>query len=101
MSALVNRERHIRENMLIRKYKKKSYEQKEEKASPDQNKLILERNIGHKRDLPGYGQWRLLTRDDHQCWICSKQNYVLFFWSKKFGIEDDEIIEQQEDNLIQ
>ena len=67
----------------------------------DQNKLILERQIGHKLDLPGYGQWRLLTRDHHQCWVCSKQNYVLFFWSKKHGFEDDEIIERQEDNLIQ
>ena len=55
MSALVNRDRYMKESMLVRRYKKKSHETREEKAGPDQSKLILERNIGHKRDLPGYG----------------------------------------------
>ena len=101
MSALANKEKFMLENMQIRKIKKTSFQTEDELDSMDQNKFILERQIGHKLDLPGYGQWRLLTRDYHQCWVCSKQNYVLFFWSKKHGLEDDEIIERQEDNLIQ
>ena len=30
----------------------------------DQAKLIIERKLGHKQDIPGVGQWNLLHMDN-------------------------------------
>ena len=37
--------------------------------------LIITRNLGHKIDIPGSGQWKFFTGDnisDKDCWICDK-----------------------------
>ena len=67
----------------------------------DERKLIFERQLGHKADLPGSGQWRQLIRDDHKCWVCEESVYTICFWTKKFGQEDsDSITATQEEMLI-
>ena len=49
----------------------------------DENKLIFERQIGHKLDLPGIGQWRQLTADDQNCWVCDQYTYTIVFWTRQ------------------
>jgi hypothetical protein len=37
--------------------------------------LIITRNLGHKIDIPGSGQWKFFTDEsinDKDCWICDK-----------------------------
>lgn len=43
-------------------------------------KLILTRFLGHKDELPGSGQWRLLTEPKDDCWICDKYIYGYILW---------------------
>ena len=44
--------------MLIRKNKKNNIVNKLSEIKENGNKLIFERQLGHKADLPGAGQWR-------------------------------------------
>ena len=39
---------------------------------PTANKkpLILSRKLGLKKVSPGLGQWKLLTTQEEECWIC-------------------------------
>ena len=55
-------------------------------------KFILTRFTGHKRTMEHGHRWRLLIeqKTTDSCWICEKWTYTLFFWTRKFG-EDDEI----------
>ena len=48
--------------------------------------LIFTRWLGHKYDIPGSGQWKLL-RAGEKCWICDNWTYCLFFWSERTGWE--------------
>ena len=48
----------------------------------DIDKLVFERLINHKKDMPGAGQWRLLHKADQKCWICSNKVYSIVLWSK-------------------
>ena len=44
--------------------------------------------IGRKRDLPGLGQWRVITEQppgENDCWICDRQVYSLIFWNVLLG----------------
>jgi hypothetical protein len=37
--------------------------------------LIITRNLGHKIDIPGSGQWKLFSGEsstDKDCWICDR-----------------------------
>ena len=53
------------------------------------NKLIFERKLGHKFDIPGSGQWRMHNLDHESCWMCDNGIYTLVFWNKAFGWKDD------------
>ena len=44
--------------------------------------------MGHKEDMPGAGQWRMITKqptNTNLCWICDKQIYSLVFWNEYVG----------------
>lgn len=52
--------------------------------------LIFNRYLGHKTEMPGSGQWRMIaTQNDTQerCWICNLEMYSLVFWSRDFGLK--------------
>ena len=66
----------------------------------DQGKLIFERKLGHKADIPYVGQWNMLHREHEQCWHCENMLYTLVFWSRTFGWSDATIDPVLEENLI-
>lgn len=45
-----------------------------------ESKLILTRVLGHRFDMPGSGQWRLLKEKHEDCWVCEQDVYGLIFW---------------------
>lgn len=49
------------------------------------NKLIIERVIGHKKEIPGIGQWKQLVQIPDKCWICDQRVFSIIFWSTKIG----------------
>jgi hypothetical protein len=52
-------------------------------------KLVFNRYLGHKQDIPGSAQWRMLN-DSEKCWICERHIYCVFFWSKNSGQQASE-----------
>ena len=50
----MNSDKYLRDNMTVRSNKKKSFSHKIPTLK-EQNKLIFERNAGHKTDIPGSG----------------------------------------------
>ena len=53
----MNQDKYFRENMTLRANKKKVVGGKMTTLR-DENKLIFERQLGHKADIPGAAQWR-------------------------------------------
>ena len=52
--------------------------------------LIFTRYLGHKTEIPGSGQWKMIaTSNDEQerCWVCNHEVYSLVFWSRDFGMK--------------
>ncbi|CDW89852.1 UNKNOWN [Stylonychia lemnae] len=57
-----------------------------EKIDSDNKKLIFQRFLGHKAEMPFSGQWQMLTEPLHDhCWVCDKWTYTLIFWSPNIG----------------
>jgi hypothetical protein len=70
-------------------------------AIKDTNQLVFERQLGHKPEIPGSGQWRMLENGDRKCWCCDNQIYTIIFWSINHGNEEADLIEPlKEENLI-
>ena len=41
----------------------------------DKKTLIFTRTIGHKEDMPGSGQWKIITHENvgqNECYICDR-----------------------------
>ena len=36
----------------------------------ESSRCILTRIMGHKVDMPGSGQWKLITDKSDECWVC-------------------------------
>lgn len=52
--------------------------------------LVFNRYLGHKTELPGSGQWRMLAPSNdiqERCWVCNLEVYTLIFWSRNFGLK--------------
>ena len=50
--------------------------------------MIFNRYLGHKPDIPGSGQWRMISSDRDQkqrCWMHNLDVYTLIFWTRQFG----------------
>ena len=66
--------------------------------------LIFTRYLGHKAEMPGSGQWRMIaTANDAQerCWVCDLECYSLVFWSREFGLaQQKELRKQGIDELV-
>ena len=53
----------------------------------DARDLSIQRNLGHKRLMPGSGQWQMQTLfEPDSCWYCNNYSYCLFFWNEEIGI---------------
>ena len=57
----------------------------EQAISDSVNKMIFERQLGHKEELPGSGQWRMLTEANQKCWLCNNHIYTLVFWTESYA----------------
>lgn len=54
--------------------------------------LFLTRQLGHKLDMPGSGQWKLISekqRNHSDCWLCDLHAYGLILWNEHVGKVDD------------
>ena len=51
--------------------------------SSTDSRMIFTRILGHKPDMPGSGQWRLLKEKHDECWVCDLDSYGLIFWDAK------------------
>jgi nitrogen-specific signal transduction histidine kinase len=38
----------------------------------DTERLICTRVLNHKQDIPGIGQWKVITDKSEKCWICDQ-----------------------------
>ena len=95
-------EKFFNENMMIRSQRKTAFVDPGEKLPTDLEKhLIFQRQLGHKVDIPGSGQWQQLTKPTQKCWICANYTYTLVFWTKAQGWSEEEMIDEKiEDALI-
>jgi len=44
------------------------------------SRMIFTRILGHKIDMPGSGQWKMITDKREECWICDLEVSGLVFW---------------------
>jgi hypothetical protein len=51
-------------------------------ADSSQDRMICTRILGHKLEMPGSGQWKLITDKQEECWISDQQIYGLVFWDR-------------------
>lgn len=47
--------------------------------------LNFARVLGHKGDIPGSGQWVMLSKADQKCWVCNNHIYTVVLWNKRIG----------------
>jgi hypothetical protein len=52
-------------------------------ANESTNKLVFQRYMGHKAEMPGSGQWQMLTEKHDHCWVCDKWIYGIVFWNPR------------------
>jgi hypothetical protein len=53
--------------------------------------LEFVRQLGHKFEIPGSGQWKMFTDKEnalHTCWVCDQWIYSLVFWSPSIGVKN-------------
>ena len=43
------------------------------------SRMIFTRILGHKKDMPGSGQWKLIKDKNEECWVCDQEVYGLVF----------------------
>jgi len=55
-----------------------------------EQRFILQRFLGHKKDIPGSENWQILNKSQpsHKCWICDNWVYTIVFWTREFGKRD-------------
>lgn len=53
--------------------------------SNDLEQLIFSRYLGHKDDIPGSGQWKMIDDNQGDCWICDREIYSIIFWNRIIG----------------
>ena len=50
-----------------------------------ETKLILSRYLHHKDEIPGSGQWQMMTGKQEHCWLCDKEIKGFIFWCYDMG----------------
>ena len=50
----------------------------------EEKRMILTRILGHKGDMPGSGQWKLIGDKTEECWVSDQQIYGLIFWDADY-----------------
>ena len=46
-------------------------------------KLIFTRQLGHKQEMTGFGQWKMQTKEQEVCWVCDQWVYSYIFWDEE------------------
>ena len=39
--------------------------------------------------MPGAAQWRQIVDPPQDCWVCSQSTFVLVFWNRTIGLQED------------
>ena len=63
---------------------------KQEVENDASEMLTFTRYLGHKTELPGWGQWRMIstaTDSQERCYVCNLDMYSLVFWSRNYGMK--------------
>ena len=72
------------ESVALQKVQKKLMYNKYTDVSLNQASHIctITRFLGHKEEIPGSAQWRMITEEFDHCWVCSYRKYTLVFWNE-------------------
>ena len=84
-------------------YHKKVESKHEDSLDPQEKTLIFSRKLGHKIDIPGSGQWKMVTGEtkrDNECWVCDRQVYTLIFWNELIGAAEMSNFSMEDKNYI-
>ena len=52
----------------------------EDKFFDPETKLILMRILHQRDEIPGSGQWQIMTKKSEHCWLCDKEMKGFVFW---------------------
>ena len=60
--------------------------------------LVYTRYLGHKAEIPGSGQWRMISSaidSQERCWVSNLEMYSLIFWSREYGLQTQRELAKQ------
>ena len=82
---------HHKETNLIKQIVAHKRTEQNSKIVQDTEKetLIFTRLLGHKDDIIGGGQWKMITdakKGHNECWVCDRKIYSIIFWNKEIGL---------------
>lgn len=49
------------------------------------NRMVIQRILSHKHDLPGHHKWSFMADEHTSCWMCDQWAYTIVFWSRPFA----------------
>ena len=49
----------------------------------DDSTFVCTRILGHKTEMPGSGQWKLIRDKSDDCWMCDQAIYGMVFWDNE------------------
>ena len=52
----------------------------------ESQKLIIQRQLGHKKLCFGAAQWGVYTNQKDECWICGHYIMTVFIWTPRIGM---------------
>ena len=58
------------------------------------------RYLNHKKEIPGSGQWQIMTKKDEHCWLCDKEAKGFIFWSPQVGQIGEKVLKINEDEKM-
>lgn len=54
--------------------------------------MVLTRYLSHKEEIPGSGQWQLLTLKKDPCWVCEREMKGYIFWTPAMSKKSAKIL---------
>eukprot|EP00347_Sterkiella_histriomuscorum_P014450 403360819 len=101
------RQQYIEEGVQLKqvfqqKKQQNTHFEQDNQAQSENKKLIIQRFLGHKRDIKLSGQWQMLTDPLHDhCWVCDKWTYSLIFWTTQYGYDQSVEVDMLEKEKIE
>lgn len=53
-------------------------------------KLIFQRHLGHRVEIPYSTKWHMLTEHHEKCWVCDRHVYSMLLWTKNVAFKRGE-----------